>query len=1378
MKFLDLAEAWFSQPRVPLVVDFRSSPLAPRPEDCLAGGGEMGERMRAFDWASHPLGPVTSWPQSLRTAVSMMLASRFAMVVAWGPEFRFFYNDRYVPVLGDKHPRALGTPCREIFPEIWDELIGPEFERTRRGETFAVDDWYLPLVRNGYRESCWFTVSYSPIRDETGGVGGMLAVVAETTERVEGERRLATLRELATRAAEARTPEQACANAALALGLNGNDVPFAVLYALDETGRTARRFAHVGIADDHAAAAPVIDLASELSPWPFATVTRSKTPLVVDDLVTRHGALPGGPYPEATTSAILLPLVRPGLAHPYGVLVAGVSPRRALDDRYRGFYELAADHIATGIGNAHALEQQRKRAEELAALDRAKTTFFSNVSHEFRTPLALMLGPLEDLLAGRHGDLTPEQYVQHELVHRNALRMHKLVNTLLDFSRIEAGRARAAFEPTDLSALTSELAGMFRAAIERAGLELVVDCPPLPETIFVDRDMWEKIVLNLLSNAFKFTFHGRIRVTLRHAGDFVELAVRDTGCGIPPEELGRVFERFHRVDRMRSRTHEGTGIGLALSLELARLHGGTIDVESEPGKGTQFTAKVRTGRAHLPPDHVIGIDARSPSLAHAYVSEAMRWIPDATPHRPTEPVPSGRVVVVDDNADMRDYLRRTLELHWAVTTVGDGAAALAEIRRAPPDAVITDVMMPGMDGFALIAALRADERTRDTPVLVVSARAGDEARVEGLQRGADDYIVKPFSARELVARVGTQIANRRAAEQQRAAMATLFDQAPGAIAVVRGDNLVFEIANRHYLAARGITSDVVGKPLLDVFPQFRGRGYEDYFLRVLHSGAPLSVAEMEVEGRWWTFSLAPIANERGIVDRVMSVSYEVTELVQSRRRAEAAAASLQQTVSLLDATLASLPIGMAFYDRDLRIASVNETAARWNHLDAAAIVGRALAEFVPADALEATEARIRQVFATGRASETIMRTMATRAEPGVTRHWLLTHFPVRGVSGEVTQVGVCVVDVTREQTARREAELQRAHLHQVLMEAPTPICILRGPQHVIELANEHVCAVWRRTHEQVIGKPLLEALPELRGQDFDTLLRTVLATGIPYIGKEMRAELLGHEVFFNFVYSPMHGVGGQIEGVLVMAFDVTDEVRAREEKQRTIEYNEKFTAMLGHDLRNPLNAIATTAQLLLRRANRPEIARPAARIEAGCERMARMITQLLDLARVRAGTGLALAPRPLDLGELSQLVVDELQLVHPECKVELSATGSLHGKWDRERLAQVLSHIASNAIEHGEPRTPVHVQLDGRDAQRVSIRIENRGAIAPDVLPTLFEPFRGIDQRNEKTRGLGLGLYISKEIIAAHRGRIDVRSSPENGTCFEIELPKHGEVAT
>ncbi|HET8798068.1 MAG TPA: ATP-binding protein, partial [Thermoanaerobaculia bacterium] len=774
-----------------------------RPADCLAGGGAMGALMRAADWSATPLGAVEVWPQSLRTAISIMLESKFAMVVAWGPDYRFFYNDRYQPILGSKHPAALGMPGAKIFPEVWD-VVGPEFDRAWRGEPFAVDDWLLPLERRGYLESCWFTLSYSPIRDESGGVGGVLAVVVETTGRVEGERRLATLRDLARRATDAKAADEACRTTAAVFAQNPVDVPFALLYLVDADGRGIRRVADVGLPPQHPAAIDSLDCdRPDDTGWPLASVLASGQMRVVDDLATRFGVLPGGAWPEPAEAAVVYPLARPGIERPYGVLVAGVSPRRRLDDAYRGFFDLAAEHITTAISNACAFEGERRRAEALAEIDRAKTAFFSNVSHEFRTPLTLMLGPLEDALHGAERSISGETL---HLVHRNALRLLKLVNALLDFSRLEAGRVEAVYEPVDLGALTGDLASGFRSAIERAGLTLTLDLQPLSEPVYVDRPMWEKVVLNLLSNAFKFTFEGGIALTLRETPERVIFEVRDSGTGIAAAELPRIFERFRRVEGARSRTEEGSGIGLALVQELVRQHGGTIDVESRVGEGTAFRVSLPRGSAHLPPQRIGAQRALSSTATGAapYVEEAQRWLGDDL--QPSAGAPSAEhILVADDNADIREYLRRILGRRWQVRVVADGAAALEAARAQPPDLVLTDVMMPVLDGFALLRELREDERTRHVPVVMLSARAGEEARVEGLGAGADEYLVKPFGARELVARVASQLAlakeraaaaaHRAEADLQKRNFASLLLQAPTPVCVLRGPQLVIELAN-------------------------------------------------------------------------------------------------------------------------------------------------------------------------------------------------------------------------------------------------------------------------------------------------------------------------------------------------------------------------------------------------------------------------------------------------------------------------------------------------------------------------------------------------------------------------------------------------------
>jgi PAS domain S-box-containing protein len=483
---------------------------------------------------------------------------------------------------------------------------------------------------------------------------------------------------------------------------------------------------------------------------------------------------------------VALPIAPAGQSGRAGVLIAGLNPYRLFDDGYQGFMSLVAGQVAAAVGNAQAYENERRRAEALAEIDRAKTAFFSNVSHEFRTPLTLMLGPLEDLLA--MGELTGEGRSAAEVAYRNSLRLLKLVNMLLDFSRIEAGRAQAVFEPTDLATLTADLASSFRSACDKAGLKLIVNCQPVARPVYVDWEMWEKIVLNLISNAFKFTFSGSITVSLRALADqaSVELAVSDTGTGIAAHEVPRLFERFHRVEGAQGRTHEGSGIGLALVQELTALHGGTVALESEPGRGSTFTITIPFGSAHLPAQ-AVGGRRDAPSIAtraRAFVEEALRWLPGAGAPEGAEAVAAApemlddeavgefgrpRVLVADDNADMRDYVMRLLSSYCEVEAVPDGQAALDAIRARIPDLLLTDVMMPRLDGFGLLAAIREDRSLRDLPVVMLSARAGEEAKVEGLDAGADDYLVKPFSSRELKARIRVSLVTARLRADRRRA---------------------------------------------------------------------------------------------------------------------------------------------------------------------------------------------------------------------------------------------------------------------------------------------------------------------------------------------------------------------------------------------------------------------------------------------------------------------------------------------------------------------------------------------------------------------------------------------------------------------------------
>jgi signal transduction histidine kinase/DNA-binding response OmpR family regulator/serine phosphatase RsbU (regulator of sigma subunit) len=741
-------------------------PEEPRPTDLrstLATLQPVGVDLLHVDWDDTPLGPPESWPRSLQSIVTAMISSRFSMWMAWGPELTFFCNDAYRrDTLGVKYPWALGQPASKVWEEIWPD-IGPRIARViGAGEATWDEALLLFLERSGYPEETYHTFSYSPLRDDAGSIAGMLCVVTEDTERVIAQRRIALLHRLAQVATALGSEAELLAAVEARLAADQRSLPFTIGYLFDEGG-TARRAWVSGIGPSHPAAPEVIPAGAE-RPWPAGPAAGGVRVSV--ELSARLGELPTGEWKEPPSTATVVPLGPPGSRRPYGFMVAALNRYRPLDEDYLAFVGLVAGQVAAGLGSARAYEAERRRAEELAALDAAKTAFFTNISHELRTPLTLILGPVGDALHDEGTPLAPVQRQRMELVARNGQRLLSLVNTLLDFSRVQSGRATGSFEPVDLARETAELAAMFEGAMADAGLSFAVDAPPLGEAVYIDRDMWAKVLFNLLSNALKFTFDGGVTVTLREVQKdggraFAELAVHDTGVGISRADQAHLFERFHRVSGAPSRTHEGSGIGLALVAELVAAHEGEVGVDSAPGAGSRFTVRVPFGRAHLADDQVTDGSTAAPTVArpqvHAALADVLYWRDAARPASARrQPVDDGTrplVLVVDDNVDMRDYLAELLSSTYRVEVAVDGADALAKARAAAPDLVLTDVMMPNLDGFGLLAGLRDDTATTGVPVVFLSARAGEEGVVEGLDAGADDYVVKPFAAPELLARV-------------------------------------------------------------------------------------------------------------------------------------------------------------------------------------------------------------------------------------------------------------------------------------------------------------------------------------------------------------------------------------------------------------------------------------------------------------------------------------------------------------------------------------------------------------------------------------------------------------------------------------------------
>jgi signal transduction histidine kinase len=457
---------------------------------------------------------------------------------------------------------------------------------------------------------------------------------------------------------------------------------------------------------------------------------------------------------------------------------------------------------------------------------------------------------------------------------------------------------------------------------------------PRGVVVYLDCDMWERIILNLLSNAFKHTFEGSIEVRTRIDAGFAILQVTDTGVGIPAEQIPHIFERFHRVPNAKSRTHEGTGIGLALVQELVRIHGGRMLVESEVGRGTTFTVVIPVGHEHLNPDQLStsasatdrAADNRSGvRSAYAFVEEASRWLPQeavaesAVDHELTaegESVPAvrGRVLVADDNADMRNYVSRLIRRRGhEVITVADGSTALSVAGTRHPDLILSDVMMPGLDGVELLRGLRASEETQEIPVILLSARAGEEARVEGMAAGAADYLVKPFSARELVARVDAHVERAvrtgherrmtrereqllKTVQDERGRLREFFEQAPAAIAILGGPDLVFELANPEFLKL-AFHRDIVGKPLRDALPELSGQGVHEILDSVLtgtpHVGHafPMTISDGPdgtgpLRECFVNFVCQPIREHDHNVTGVFIHAVDVTEQVVAVRQAE------------------------------------------------------------------------------------------------------------------------------------------------------------------------------------------------------------------------------------------------------------------------------------------------------------------------------------------------------------------------------------------------------------------------------------------------------------------------------------------------------------
>ena len=1405
----------------------------------LSGGGEMGSRIRTFDWSAHPLGPPESWPQSLRTAVGIILNSQHPMWIGWGPQVSFLYNDAYLHVLGlDKHLWALGRPASEVWAEIWD-VCGPLAEKVfREGKATFVDDVQLFMKRGEFLEETYYSFSYSPILDESGKVGGLFCPSNDVSPKVIGARRLHTLSELAANALVERTVDAACATAMETLAKNAADVPFALLYLRDQQGQCAVLQKVPWLNGQEDLLAPkIVDLTSRsVNPvWPLAEV--------LEDGKTRRtsvphaGSLPRGMADQPVSEAVVLPVITRNAGYPLGVLIAGVNPTRAVDEDYQAFFELVASNLAMAIQNGRAAEEETRRANELAELDRAKTAFFSNVSHEFRTPLTLMLGPLEEALKDST-ELSSAQLNRIETAHRNSLRLLKLVNSLLDFSRIESGRVKASYVPTDLAELTAELASNFRSLIESAGLDFVVDCNPLPQPVYVDHEMWEKIVLNLLSNAFKFTFEGRISVRLSASAEAAILTIADSGTGIPELELPKIFERFHRIEGARGRTYEGTGIGLALIQELVKLHGGQVGVTSRPGAGSTFTVSIPFGYAHLPASQITDATARAEMArkrTEAYTSEALTWLTDdlsVSPHDAAaganeQTKSTARILLAEDNADMREYVARILGDRYHLVTVADGQAALHEARRMRPDLILSDVMMPKLDGFGLLNALRVDPTTLNIPVIMLSARAGEEARSEGMEAGADDYLVKPFSARELLSRIGAHLklakARQEANEQSTLLLESITD---GFVALDTDWRFTYVNAEAERLTGMK-REELLGRSHWEIYSDASGTST---YLELTRAMKDRVITEFETYyARWdrWFHVKAQPAADGGI-----SVFYED---VTARRKAEAArdalahreraahreAEALNDVARALGAELDLQKLVQTVTDIATQLTGAQFGAFFYNVLNEA---GESYMLYTlsgaPREAFEKFGMpRNTPIFAptfTGlgpRRSDNIREDPDYGTMPnhhGMPKgHLPVTSYlavPVRSRAGEVlgglffghpdpgvfndaaerlamgiaAHAAIAIDNARLFQKAEREITQRRkteetlreseGQFRQLTEEGPQ-IVWLSGPDGSLEFVNRRWIEYSGLDLEATRDSRTI-ALHLHTDDKVPEHWETAVRSGIPF---ELEARLRskgGEFRWFMMRSVPLKDEQGRIVRWFGTSTDIHENKLMQLELKRANQDLEQFAYSASHDLKEPLRSIKIFSELLSARYGE-KMEGPALEflhhLRDGASRMEMLVRDLLAYTQT---TTVGESPALTDAEGALSVAMANLTGTIAETNAAIDHDPLPSVAVRETQLQQLFQNLIGNAIKYHRPGVPPDVRIGAkRQGQEWLFSVADNGiGIEPQFRERIFGLFKRLHTDDEYP-GTGIGLALCQRIVERHHGRIWVESDPGKGSVFYFTLP-------
>ncbi|SNT42293.1 ATP-binding protein [Rhodococcoides kyotonense] len=726
----------------------------------FAGDDDTAAAHRDADWAGTPLGPVESWPSELTAAVATVFDSDVAMLLWWGPELIQIFNHAYAPFLGTKYPTAIGQSAPECWPDVWPDM-GPLARKALDGRTSKGTEVRLLMDRRGgLMEETYWTFSYSPVRSADGGALGVFVATSDVTGNVLGERRMTALQRLGSiSATRGEHPVSTCRAALTMLSDYRSDLPLLMLYldpiaTFDVDG--AHRLGSVDnvVALDDGRTFELVAVGDGMNPddahkWIVSGPARAgiAAAAVSGSVQNLEGlsVIGTGPVVESVPvdEIVGLPLRIAGRSEPVGVLAVGTNPLQVVGDQYRWFLDVIASRLSTTLTDVLAFEFQRHRSDALAELDATKTRLLENVSHEFRTPLTMLLAPLKEM-SEKAADASGKAAVDIAL--RNAHRLQRLVDSLLDVARAGSGALSLDAVPTDIAELTRRCLDRFDGAFESAGLKLDAQFELSPSPIVsMDPEKWTRITTNLVANALNYTHEGSIRVALSRSGSNLVLQVSDTGIGLSARDRSKVFDRFYRVQGAHGRSAEGSGIGLALVSELAAALGGTVAVDSEVGVGSTFTVAVPVDDAIAPVwESAVPLES---AVVHAH-SDGI------SVHHGTRGDATRSVLLVEDNPDMREYLVGLLTAqNWDVYVAADVETALGHARTTPPSLVLTDVMLPGRSGLDLVREVRSDMALVRLPVVVLTARAGTESAVEGLESGADDYVVKPFAPRELIARI-------------------------------------------------------------------------------------------------------------------------------------------------------------------------------------------------------------------------------------------------------------------------------------------------------------------------------------------------------------------------------------------------------------------------------------------------------------------------------------------------------------------------------------------------------------------------------------------------------------------------------------------------